>query len=317
MDMNTPIRNDNTVIECPAGKDCLGKGRHYANNYSAITECLRHKANKERMHRNSQYIESPTYRPKDNPEANANKFDTIIQEYKDDPAKAAENINALIQSNNANPIRIETDFGTVAVAAAEHAPQNYHGKNIDHIIYQVDPKESADCFHNGQTYCYHETAYGKQVTIDDHEDIQKVQTAYITSDGQAGGYVKEDGEFGGLFSTKKSQHRVSNAILDVVMEHDGDRVSHLECFDTFLPKIYQRNNFQAVAHIPFDDKYAPEGWDYQAMEKYNNGRPPVLIMMYREHMKNPINEPYNYNNETSYDGDNIKNIIQHVKGQKE
>lgn len=314
MVMNTPIRNDTTVIECPAGKDCLGKGRHYANNHAAITACLRHKANKERMHRNSQYIESSTYRPKDNPKENANKFDTIIQEHKDDPEKAAENINALIQSNNAKPIRIETNFGPVAVVAAEHTPQNYQGGTIDHIIYQVDPEESAEYFHNGQIYCYHETAYGKQVTIDSQEDIMKVQSAYITHDGQAGGYVKENGEFGGLFSTNKSQRKVANSILDVVMEHDGQRVSHLECFDTYLPKIYQRSNFITVAHVAFNDEYAPEGWDYQKMEKYNKGKPPVLIMVPQDHMKNQIITPYDYTNETNYDGDNITNIIKRSKG---
>lgn len=302
------------VIECPAGKDCLGKGRHYANNHAAITACLKHKANKERMHRNSQYIESSTYRPKDNPKENANKFDTIIQEHKDDPEKAAENINALIQSNNAKPIRIETNFGPVAVVAAEHTPQNYHGGTIDHIIYQVDPEESADYFHNGQTYCYHETAYGKQVTIDDQEDIMRAQSAYITHDGQAGGYVKENGEFGGLFSTNKSQRKVANSILDVVIEHDGDRVSHLECFDTFLTKIYRRKGFRAIAHVPFDDEYAPIGWSYEEMEKFHQGRPPILIMVPKEHMKEPIDEPYDYSNETNYDGDNITNIIKRSKG---
>lgn len=314
MIMNTPKRNDNTIIECPAGKDCLDTGRHYANNHTAITACLRHKANKERMHRNSQYMQYLNYTPEYNPTVNANKFNAIIKYYKDNPEQAAETINNIIQSNNDQPIPIETYFGPASVTAAEYVPQNNHGENIDHIIYQVNPRESADYFHNGQTYCYHETAYGKQVTIDDQEDIQKAQTAYITSDGQAGGYVKENGEFGGLFSTNKSKRRVSGAILDVVMEYDGDRVSHLECFDTFLTKIYRRKGFRAIVHVPFNDEYAPIGWSYEEMEKFHQGRPPILIMVPKEHMKHPTDDQYDFSNETNYEGNNIYDIIKRSKG---
>lgn len=98
------------------------------------------------------------------------------------------------------------------------------------------------------------------------------------------------------------------------MEYDGDRVSHLECFDTFLTKIYRRKGFRAIAHVPFNDEYAPIGWSYEEMEKFHQGRPPILIMVPKEHMKHPTDDQYDFSNETNYEGNNIYDIIKRSKG---
>lgn len=312
--MNNNIQKGHIIIQCPAGQDCLDTGRHYADNQSAITACLNHKANKERMQRNSEYIQGNNYTTKDNPERNAERLNRIVQDSKD-CYDAADKINSLISDNNNQPITIETDFGQVSVKMASATIQERkNGKPIEHVVYEVDPEHSADYFHNGQTYCYYETYVGKQVTIDDTEDIKKARFAYITSDGKAGAYIKEDGEFGGLFSAKKYKKEVAGAIIDTVMEYNGDEVDHLECFDTYLTGIYAKKGFHPVAHIPFDEQYAPEGWNYEEMEKYHHGKPPIMIMVHKDHMKQSAPDAYNYDNETSYDGDNISNIVKRAKG---
>lgn len=50
------------------------------------------------------------------------------------------------------------------------------------------------------------------------------------------------------------------------------------------------------------------------MEKYHHGKPPIMIMVYKDHMKQSSFDDYNYDNETSYDGDNISNIVKRAKG---
>jgi hypothetical protein len=57
-------------------------------------------------------------------------------------------------------------------------------------------------------------------------------------------------------------------------------VTWLNGFDTILPGIYSGLGFHAVARVPFDDQYAPPGWDLGAYSKFNGGRPDVVFMRY-------------------------------------
>jgi GNAT superfamily N-acetyltransferase len=45
-----------------------------------------------------------------------------------------------------------------------------------------------------------------------------------------------------------------------------------------LPEKYAEHGFEAVARLKFDEKYMPEGWDFNEYQKYNNGRPDVVFM---------------------------------------
>lgn len=66
-------------------------------------------------------------------------------------------------------------------------------------------------------------------------------------------------------------------LMDVATRNGGRRV---DVYDTYLPRIYARCGFRIVAKIPWDDEYAPDGWDYGQMDEYNHGRPDVVFMVY-------------------------------------
>ena len=51
---------------------------------------------------------------------------------------------------------------------------------------------------------------------------------------------------------------------DVLKWHNG--------FDTVLPGICSDLGFKAEARLPFNDAYAPDGWDYDTHKKFNAGR---------------------------------------------
>lgn len=57
----------------------------------------------------------------------------------------------------------------------------------------------------------------------------------------------------------------------------------LDAFNTFLPKIYARAGFRAVARLPFSREFAPPGWDYDFFEQkfpQTAGEPDVMFMVY-------------------------------------
>ena len=54
----------------------------------------------------------------------------------------------------------------------------------------------------------------------------------------------------------------------------------LDAFDTYLPDIYESVGFRPVARLPWNDEFAPPGWDKNAFSKYSNGEPDVVFFVH-------------------------------------
>lgn len=53
----------------------------------------------------------------------------------------------------------------------------------------------------------------------------------------------------------------------------------LDCFNTFLPHLYDKCGFHVVARMAFDEEYAPETWDYEALRKDGFDDHPDVVFM--------------------------------------
>jgi hypothetical protein len=78
------------------------------------------------------------------------------------------------------------------------------------------------------------------------------------------------------FSRAKAD-KAGDSILALAVQHGGRK---LDAFDTVLPAIYSDNGFRAVARIPWNEEYKPEGWDKGTFKKFNGGKPDVVFMVY-------------------------------------
>lgn len=56
----------------------------------------------------------------------------------------------------------------------------------------------------------------------------------------------------------------------------------LDCIGDGLAKIYHKFGFKVYKVVPWDDQYAPEGWDYE-----KNDRPPIYFMRYIGDTRDP------------------------------
>lgn len=100
---------------------------------------------------------------------------------------------------------------------------------------------------------------------------------FVTDDGTAGFALAGD-DVVSVFSRKDGAHSGSaSSMLATAVDNGGRR---LDCFDTVLPKLYAQEGFAPSARVPWDDEFAPDGWDYSTYEKYNGGRPDVVLMTY-------------------------------------
>lgn len=90
-----------------------------------------------------------------------------------------------------------------------------------------------------------------------------------------GGYglVSNDGDIKGVFKLPTSKAKgVADNILQEAVKQGGTK---LDNFDGYLTKIYERNGFRIAARIPFNEEFAPDGWN-----KAKHGTPDVVAMVY-------------------------------------
>jgi len=100
------------------------------------------------------------------------------------------------------------------------------------------------------------------------DDVFLFDTPY----GKAGYAVRPDGYAGSLFNNTQVPGLGAEMIVDAALHG----ANHGDCFDGFLPEYYKKFGMVEVKRDKWDDKYAPENWDYG---KY--GKPDVVYMEYK------------------------------------
>jgi adenylate kinase family enzyme len=107
--------------------------------------------------------------------------------------------------------------------------------------------------------------------------------AFLLDDGLSG-YALAGDNIISVFSSPSSPPGVAGRALRDAISKGGRR---LDGFDTYLPGLYAKHGFRAVARLGFNDEYAPAvedgagaDWDYDAMSSWAGGRPDVVFMVY-------------------------------------
>lgn len=118
------------------------------------------------------------------------------------------------------------------------------------------------------------------VSIPEVEDVEK-GTIITNEDGQA--IVGADGDIKAVYKNPDSEaRRVSDTLLKEAIKAGGIK---LDNFDIYLTKIYEENGFRIVSRLPFNEEYAPDGWN-----KAKHGTPDVVAMVYDPENKLKIEE---------------------------
>lgn len=107
-------------------------------------------------------------------------------------------------------------------------------------------------------------------SIDVVYDAVKNDRLVETKGGMA--IVTEDGDMIGLFKDIPNEKGVAKVLQDMRVKKGGYKMDN---FDTYLTKIYQKNGFKVVSRMPFNEDFAPDGWD-----KSKHGTPDVVFMIY-------------------------------------
>lgn len=157
------------------------------------------------------------------------------------------------------------------IARKEITP--YQSKDIvvsnDAIKYSKAQNKAFDTREDGGIQADRITEEKAQEIVDDGGKI------IMTKDGKAGGYVKSDGYIGGLFKDPSSEHSKAGKVLQDARIKEGGKFT--EVLGKNLEDQYIKNGFRPVYRIPFDEKYAPEGWKDN---KHLKDKPDNVFMVY-------------------------------------
>jgi hypothetical protein len=105
------------------------------------------------------------------------------------------------------------------------------------------------------------------------------------------GVVGKDGDIKGVFKADlKSTEKTGDKVIQEAVKAGGTKLDNFALPN--LMKIYERNGFREVSRLPFNEEYAPEGWN-----KEKHGTPDVVAMVYDPQGKLPIEKK----NFTDYD----------------
>lgn len=125
------------------------------------------------------------------------------------------------------------------------------------------------------------------------EEAAKEGTVITDEDG--GVVVSKDGDIKGLFKKATSKAKgVAQKLLQKAVEAGGIK---LDNFDNYLTPVYEKAGFRVVSRVPFNEEYAPEGWN-----KEKHGTPDVVAMVYDPQNKLDIQEQKfeNYDDAMAY-----------------
>ena len=117
-------------------------------------------------------------------------------------------------------------------------------------------------------------------------------TIIDTPDGAA--IVKPDGDIAGLF--KKATSKAKGVAQDLLKRAIAAGGKKLDNYDTYLTPQYIKAGFRVVSRTPFNEKYAPPGWN-----KEKHGTPDVVAMIYDPEGKLDIEEKTFDDPDTGYD----------------
>ena len=106
---------------------------------------------------------------------------------------------------------------------------------------------------------------------------------FLSEDRQCGFVIKNGDDLVSVFSAKG--HNSGDAIVECAISAGARR---LDCFNTILPGFYALHGFRPVARLTFNREYAPYDWEYNFYQKYNNGEPNVVFMVYDNSRESPF-----------------------------
>ena len=142
-------------------------------------------------------------------------------------------------------------------------------------INQVDSATNATSYNADMTSAMSGHKFGAQVEIKSAEDL--LSSKLFRTESGSGFAIKPDGDIVAVFASPNEPKGGSTSMLQAAVQAGGKK---LDAFDTYLPRIYKSVGFRPIARLPWNDEFAPPGWDKSNFLEFNNGEPDIIFFVH-------------------------------------
>ncbi len=165
-----------------------------------------------------------------------------------------------------------------AMGRSIYMPNDHQAGTMFPIV-ELDPgMQSAAAFrHFAVSAARSRGAFGRCLHLHEADEYGAMRL-FIDEDGLAGFAMKGSRILSVFCHADREIKPASPNLLRLAVHLGG---SHLDAFDTVLPRLYGRAGFVEVGRVPWSDALAPQGWCYESFAEFNNGRPDVVFMEHR------------------------------------
>lgn len=191
-----------------------------------------------------------------------------LKQFANNPKKFTEYVKANIGDERVKldkPVMVvNEDYHTFAISAISKTENG-------NLVYELDLKRNAYGFSKALRKAYDSSREGKQVTPKSAKELKdETKTAIINEEMNSGAIVTNHGEISAVFA--KGGSGFVKKYFPTLKEKGGYWVN---CFNTYLPRIYEEQGFKKVASIPFNEDFLPKEFDknymYSKFKDIKNG----------------------------------------------
>jgi len=132
-----------------------------------------------------------------------------------------------------------------------------------------------------------ENRFGAAVHVYDQEEYEGMRL-FLTKDGLGGFALKGDDIVSGFNNPRSGRNATTITNLMLAVQEGGRK---MDAFDTVLPQLYSRAGFRVSSRTVWNDEYAPQDWDKNTFQYWNQGEPDVVFMHYDPDSTEVIDRP--------------------------
>ena len=146
------------------------------------------------------------------------------------------------------------------------------------MLKELTGADAAKVFHDAVRAAKEASPKGAAVTLKDIGDYaQEGAKLLVTKDKKAGVAVMPDGDVVSVFKHPDAPYTGAGPALAASATKAGG--TKLDAFDTVLPDMYGKAGYQEVSRLPFDPRFAPEGWNTADFAQFPGKTPNIPTRM--------------------------------------
>lgn len=127
-------------------------------------------------------------------------------------------------------------------------------------------------FYNAIGVAKRKNPFGTFVTQHSIEEYEKMPFLFLTLDNSAGIAITSDNNIVSIFNGGERKGALKT-LIPIALEYGGNKLDNYD--SAKLSSLYELYGFNPISQVEFDEKFAPEDWNYE-----RDGKPNIVFWIH-------------------------------------